>query len=71
MTEGVARILFVQFVLGCVCARNVRSPSYCFKKGFFGNPKAVLANRIIICIYFCSCVFLSRFGRDLNPIRDG
>ena len=48
-----------------------------------GNPNAVLANRIIrciyavlankiiICIYLCSCVFMSRFGRDLNPIRDG
>ena len=53
------------------------------KKVLFGNPNAVLANRIIrciyavlankiiICIYFCSCVFMSRFGRDLNPIRDG
>ena len=49
-----------------------------------GNPNAVLANRImkcinvvlladeiIICIYLCSCVFMSRFRRDLNPIRDG
>ena len=34
---------------------------------------AVLANRIIRCIFLCSCVFMSRFGRDhdLNPIRDG
>ena len=32
---------------------------------------AVLANKIIRCIYLCSCVFMSRFGRDLNPIRDG
>ena len=31
----------------------------------------VLANKIIICVYLCSCVFMSRFGRDLNPIRDG
>ena len=48
-----------------------------------GSPNAVLANRkirciyvvlaikIIICIYLCSCVFMSRFGRDLNPIREG
>ena len=48
-----------------------------------GNPKAILANRkirciyavlankIIRCIYLCSCVFMGRFGRDLNPIRDG
>ena len=49
-----------------------------------GNPNAVLANRIIKCIYvvlfadkiirsiyLCSCVFMSRFRRDLNPIRDG
>ena len=49
-----------------------------------GNPNAVLANRmikriyvvlladkIIRCIYLCSCVFMSRFRRDLNPIRDG
>ena len=46
------------------------------------NPNAVLANRKIrciyavlankiICIYLCSCVFMSRFGRNLNPIRDG
>ena len=46
------------------------------------NPNALLANRKIrciyavlankiICIYLCSCVFMSRFGRDLNPIRDG
>ena len=47
-----------------------------------GNPNAVLANRIIKCIYavllankiirciyLCSCVFMSRFRRDLNPIR--
>ena len=31
----------------------------------------VLANKIIICIYLCSCVFMRRFGRDLNTIRDG
>ena len=48
-----------------------------------GSPNAVLANRKIKCIYtvsaykirrnvfLCSCVFMSRFGRDLNPIRDG
>ena len=47
-----------------------------------GNPKAVLANRIITCIYavlvnkiirciyLCSCIFMSRFGRDLNPVID-
>ena len=47
-----------------------------------GNPNAVLANRIIKCIYavllankivrciyLCSCVFMSRFRRDLNLIR--
>ena len=32
---------------------------------------AVLANKIVIFIYLCSCVFMSHFGRDLNPIRDG
>ena len=54
MTEGVAGSPFVRFVLGCVSARNVRSPLYCFKKGFAvtvgvytGNPNAVLANIII------------------------
>ena len=49
-----------------------------------GNPNAVLANRIIKCIYavlfagkvirciyLCSGVFMSRFRRELNPIRDG
>ena len=35
------------------------------------SPNAVLANKIIRCIFLCSCVFMSRFGRDLNPIRDG
>ena len=34
MTEGVAGSPFVRFVLGCGSARNVRSPLYCFKKGF-------------------------------------
>ena len=34
MTEGVAGSPFVRFVMGCVSARNVRSPLYCFKKGF-------------------------------------
>ena len=29
---------------------------------------AVLANKIIRCIFLCSCVFMSRFGRDLNPM---
>ena len=32
---------------------------------------AVLANKIIRYIFLSSCVFMSRFGRDLNPIRDG
>ena len=32
---------------------------------------AVLANKITRCIFLCSCVFISGFGRDLNPIRDG
>ena len=32
---------------------------------------AVLANKIIRCIHLCCCVFMSRFGRDLNPVRDG
>ena len=53
------------------------------KKVLFGNPNAVLAyriirciyavlaNEIIICTYFCSCVIMSRFGRDLNLIIDG
>ena len=49
-----------------------------------GDPNAVLANRIIKCIYavflankiirciyLCSCVLMCRFRRDLNPIRDG
>ena len=49
-----------------------------------GSPNAVLVNRIIKCIYAViladkiirciylrSCVFMSRFRRDLNPIRDG
>ena len=49
-----------------------------------GNPNAVLANRIIKCIYavflankiirciyLCSCVFMCRFRRDLKPVRDG
>lgn len=48
-----------------------------------GNPNAVLANRmirciyavlatkIIRCIYLYSSVFMGRFGRDLNLIRDG
>ena len=31
---------------------------------------AVLANKIRY-IFLCSCVFISRFGGDLNPIRDG
>ena len=32
----------------------------------------ILANKIIRCIYLRSCVFyMSRFRRDLNPIRDG
>ena len=35
------------------------------------EPNAVLANKIIRCIFLCSCVFMSRFGRGLNPIRDG
>ena len=30
----------------------------------------ILANKIIRCIYLRSCVFMSRFKRDLNPIRD-
>ena len=30
---------------------------------------AVLANKITRCIFLCPCVFISRFGRDLNPIR--
>ena len=29
---------------------------------------AVLANKIITCIYLCSSVFMSRFGTDLNPM---
>ena len=32
---------------------------------------AVLANKILRYIFLSSCVFMSRFGRDLNPIRDG
>ena len=41
-----------------------------------GNPNAVLGNRmirckIIRCIYLYSSVFMGRFGRDLNLIRDG
>ena len=32
---------------------------------------AVLANKIVIYIYLCSCVVMSLFGRELNPIRDG
>ena len=31
---------------------------------------AVLANKIRY-IFLCSCVFMSRFGGDLNPMRDG
>ena len=31
---------------------------------------AVLANKIRY-IFLCSCVFVNRFGGDLNPIRDG
>ena len=31
---------------------------------------AVLANKIIRSIYLSSCVFVSRFERDLSPIRD-
>ena len=35
MTKGVVACSpFVRFVLGCVSARNVRSPLYCFKKSF-------------------------------------
>ena len=32
---------------------------------------AVLANKIIRYVFLSSCVFMSRFGRDLSPIRDG
>ena len=42
-----------------------------FHRLVIGSPNAVLAIKIIRCIYLCSCVFMSRFGRDLNPIRDG
>ena len=35
-----------------------------------GEPDAVFANKIIKGIYLCSFVFMSRFGRDLNLIRD-
>ena len=35
------------------------------------SPNAVLVNKIIRCIFLCSCVFMSRFGRDLNPTSDG
>ena len=33
-----------------------------------GNPNAVLANKKIRSIDLCSCIFMSRFERDLNPI---
>ena len=62
-------------LLSCLRFLNLTNPTT-------GNPKAVLANRKIrcifallankiTCIYLCSCVCMSRFGRDLNPIRDG
>ena len=43
MKEGVAGSPFVRFVLGCVSARNVRSPSYCFKKGFVREPERCIS----------------------------
>ena len=46
----------------------VEVPLYCTCTG---NANAVFANKIMKCIYLCSCVFMSHFGRDLNPIRDG
>ena len=57
---------------------NGRSPQL-----FTGNQNAVLANRkirciyavladkVMICIYLCSCVFMSRLGKELNTISDG
>ena len=77
---GVSKLDFRQRIkelyVGFHCCTNVYNT---------GNPNAVLANRIIRCIYavlatkiirsiyltVCSSVFMSRFGRDLNLIRDG
>ena len=50
--------------------RKKRRSRWRAMRGDTGNPNAVLANKIIRCIYLCSCVFVNRFRRDLNPIRD-
>ena len=49
--------------------RGARTLYYLIEKN--GCICAVLANKIIRYIFLSSCVFMSPFGRDLNPIRDG
>ena len=40
--------------------------------GYTGNPNAVLANKIISCYLpvFPESLFISRFEKNLNPIKD-
>ena len=60
-----------QFIYDRNYNRNTGSPN-----AVLANTKkiiciyAVLANKIIRYIFLRSCVFMSHFGRDLNPIRD-
>ena len=49
--------------------RGARTLYYLIEKN--GCICAVLANKIIRYIFLSSCVFMSRFGRDLNPTREG
>ena len=65
-----ARSLF-SIIFSCLFLRDTGNPNAVWANRKIRCIFAVLANKIIRCIYLYSCVCMSRFRRDLNPIRDG
>lgn len=67
------RINWVQLsVRACINSFNIKFESkWCYSFNMFniscstGNPNPVLANKIFSCLYLCSQVFMSCFGKDL------
>ena len=67
-SPGFIHFLFSGLLIFSLSPQAARTLYYLIEK--IGCIYAVLANKIIRYIFLCSCVFMTRFGRDLNPIRD-